>query len=280
MSTENASIPTPAPEQGSGQPAAPQGEDSAGAPNLSVEATRAEADREPCQEARTSFQLQDQILEQVHDGVETHFVSRARDGSEVRVESHLDEQTGRLLVPLSPDELRWSGVLLPTGPELYGTTEELDAAILAHVRRYVKLPREIEPVVPIFIRATWLYDRGRTVPYLRISGPPGSGKSRASRVIPGQLCQKPYITNAATTVAALFRNMGKVGLHTLVLDEAEYDKDNDMQKAITQILKVGFERGGRVERVAEVGALGREAALRRALRCVQPEDHRRNQPCS
>jgi len=255
MSSDNAVNPTPAPEQGSGQPTAPHGERSAGPPKVSADATGADADREPRREARTSFLLQDLVLEQVYDGVATRFISRGRDGSEVSVDSHLDARAGRLLVPLSPDELRWSSVLLPARPEAYGTTAELDAAILAHVRRYVRLPREIEPVVPIFIRATWLYDRNRTVPYLRISGPPGSGKSRASRVI-GHLCQKPYVTNASTTVSALFRNMGKLGLHTLVLDEAEHDKDNEMQKAITQILKVGFERGGRVERVAETAPSG------------------------
>lgn len=247
--------PAPAPEQGSGQPAAQQHSVPNGAPTGPPEVGTKGPAKESRPEAGTSFTFADCILEQVRDGDKTQFVSRTRDGSESEVGCHYVEDTDRLLVPLSPDELKWSNVLLPTCPEPYGSTDDLDASILAHVRRYVKLPRAIEPVIPIFIRATWLYDRNRTVPYLRISGPAGSGKSRASRVI-GHLCQKPYLTNASTTVAAIFRNMGKLGLHTLVLDEAEYDKDNEMQRAITQILRVGFERGGRVERVAEIAPSG------------------------
>lgn len=204
----------------------------------------------PSEVRAASFVLKDRILEQVVRGNETSLVEWRSDGSHSRCSWYDNPETGKRLMPLTFQELAWARVVLPSEPKPYGSTEELDERLLAHIRKYTRVPAHVEPILPLFIRASWLIERSRTAPYLRLTGLPGSGKSRTSKVI-GHLCMKPYVTNGSTTEASLFRNMDKLGVCTIVLDEAEHDKDNSAKKAIIALLKVGFEHDGEVERANE-----------------------------
>jgi hypothetical protein len=62
------------------------------------------------------------------------------------------------------------GLWLPSAPATYGTVEELDTALISHIRRHVSLPAPVLPLMALYVRYTWLADRSRTAPYLRFIG--------------------------------------------------------------------------------------------------------------
>ncbi len=191
---------------------------------------------------------QNVLLETINvDGV-PQFAMRDRGGASEVVPNISGD--GCTIVPLSTDCQRQSRVILPTGLSHYGSAAELDARAEAFVTGFCALPKEVEWLVPLFIRCTWLPEWSRTAPILRLSGSQGSGKSRARRVI-GKLCRKPYETNGSTTVAAFMRNMDRLGTCTAILDETEYDPSSEMQRALRQVLKIGFDDDGEIERCTE-----------------------------
>ncbi len=49
-------------------------------------------------------------------------------------------------------------------------------------------------IVPYYILLTYVYDNFPEIPYLRVIGDYGSGKSRFMRVV-GSVCYSPIITN-------------------------------------------------------------------------------------
>ncbi|HEY2955521.1 MAG TPA: hypothetical protein VGK89_09785 [Candidatus Eisenbacteria bacterium] len=207
---------------------------------------------------RVSWKSQAVLVEQLVTGDKAEFIVRHRNGTVDRVESfELDE--GRVLKPLpieDLDALRWthfdrSIILIPTSPARYGTIDNLDRRIKEHVARYSVVPAEIEPVLSLYVRGTWLADRSQTAPYLRLTGPHSSGKSRTSRVV-GHLCRKPYLTNSTASEASLNRTMEMLGLCTTIIDENEYDRGSETQVAMNKMLRVGFETNGSVERCDEV----------------------------
>jgi hypothetical protein len=207
-----------------------------------------------------AFLLKDRLLETVLTPEGPRFVMVERDGTLGRVlavasgpllmEYWLDDVAKVHYEPITVRHIRSSNVKLPTTPEPYETTAQLDAAITAFVRKYVVLPADIEPLIPVFVRATWLAERSRTAPILRLSGLPGSGKSRAAKVL-ASISMKPYVTNGNTTPPSLFRNIDRIGVGTTILDENEFNNDSDMHRTLVQVLKIGFEAGGEIERCAE-----------------------------
>jgi hypothetical protein len=187
-----------------------------------------------------------------------YFVSRSRSGAQERITGYPATGDPKFEpMPLDDlDALRLrhlgrSTILLPGPPKPYGTVEELDQRIIDHFQRYVAVPPGVLPILPLYVRYTWLADRFQTAPYLYLTGPSGSGKSRTSQVI-GHICRRPYMTNSTASEAALNRTIEMLGVCTTVIDENEYEETSDAQRAITKMLRVGFEANGAVERCDEV----------------------------
>ncbi|NBP23510.1 MAG: hypothetical protein EBU81_02915, partial [Proteobacteria bacterium] len=78
------------------------------------------------------------------------------------------------------------------------------------------------------------------VPYIAVSGPMGSGKSRILELLQ-QVVFRPLLTSS-TSEAAVFRSLHAFG-HTALLDEAERLHDPEMQGVLTNLL-AGYKRGG------------------------------------
>lgn len=132
-------------------------------------------------------------------------------------------------------------VLFPSaiGPEV--PPLELRRRIQAFIRKYLDIPRVYERLASYYVMFTWLYDCFRTVPYLRVLGDSGTGKSRFLDTI-GLLCYRPIKTMGATTPAPIFRLLDKYK-GTLILDEADFKKGSDTSADIIKIINVGFSRG-------------------------------------
>ena len=87
---------------------------------------------------------------------------------------------------------------------------------------------------------TWGYDVFNELPYLRVRGQYGSGKSRFLLTV-GSLCFKPIFASGASTVSPIFRLIDQIG-GTLVVDEADFWA-SDERAEITKILNNGNARG-------------------------------------
>jgi hypothetical protein len=163
-----------------------------------------------------------------------------------------DAGDGRRLVPPSPRNnlLAHRVVLLPSGADEYGTKSELLSRVLAFLHRYVDLTPVFAQVVAHYVLLTWVYDAFQEVPYLRVRGEPGSGKTRLLRVA-GSICCRPIFASGASTVSPIFRLLDSVR-GTLVLDEADFRVSDD-KAMITKILNNGHAKGFPVLRSEQQG---------------------------
>jgi hypothetical protein len=182
------------------------------------------------------------ILETVVDpeAKRTSFVL-AKDGEWRSADSVPIDSSARF-VPYSPRNnlLAHQVVLLPSEPEEYGSEEVLLREIESFIHRYVDVSPLFEKIACYYVLLTWIYDRFNELPYLRLRGEPGSGKTRFMLTV-GSLCYKPIFASGASTVSPLFRILDSFR-GTLVIDEGDF-RLSDEQAEIVKILNNGNAKG-------------------------------------
>jgi hypothetical protein len=190
------------------------------------------------------------LVETVYDATAhtTRFVV-AENGS-IRETAYIDLPDGRRLAPISGQNnlLTHGVVLLPSAPVDFGTKAELLASLQAFIHEYVDLTPLFERIAAHYIVLSWLYDSLHEMPYLRVRGEPGSGKTRFLLTI-GSLCYKPIFASGASTVSPIFRMLDLVR-GTLVFDEADF-RFSDERAEVVKILNNGTTRGFPVLRVEQ-----------------------------
>ena len=146
------------------------------------------------------------------------------------------------LVPYSPQNnlLRNDVVLFPSEPEEYGSEEELLREIEAFIHRYVDLSPLFEKTAAYYVLLTWVYDDFNELPYLRVRGDPGSGKTRFLLTV-GSLCYKPIFASGASTVSPIFRMLDAFR-GTLIIDEGDF-RQSDEHAEVVKIFNNGNARG-------------------------------------
>ena len=152
---------------------------------------------------------------------------------------------GLKYAPISGDELTEGAVLLPSGLESYEDEKTLIAEIQAHIHKYVDVSPFFETISAYYILLSWLYDRVNTLPYLRVLGDTGTGKSRFLDTV-GRLCYKATIVSGAITPAPIYRLIRK-WQGTIIIDEGDF-RASDEKNEVVKILNCGFERGRPVVR--------------------------------
>src|SRR5712691_4326992 len=147
-----------------------------------------------------------------------------------------------LLVPYSPRNnlLAHEVVLLPSEPSEYGSDDTLLTEITSFIHRYVDVSTLFEKIASYYVLLTWVYDGFNELPYLRLRGEPGSGKTRFMLTV-GSLCYKPIFASGASTVSPLFRILDSFR-GTLVIDEGDF-RLSDEQAEIVKILNNGNAKG-------------------------------------
>src|SRR5262249_23118959 len=145
------------------------------------------------------------------------------------------DQTGDRFVPYSRNNslIRNHVVLFPQGPEEYGTKADLLSSIAVYIDRYVDLSAEFLRLAAHYVLLTWVHDRFNELPYLRLRGDFGTGKTRFLLVV-GSICYKPIFASGASTVSPLF-HMLDAFRGTLLIDEADF-RFSDEKAQITKIL--------------------------------------------
>jgi hypothetical protein len=159
------------------------------------------------------------------------------------------------LVPYSAgNNLVCNGVVLfPSGPEEYGSEAELVHDIQGFIHRYVDVAPLYEEIASYYVLLTWVYDAFNELPYLRLRGDFGSGKTRFLLTV-GALCYKPIFASGASTVSPLFRLL-KTFRGTLILDESDW-RFSDEKAEVVKILNNGSGKGFPVLRSEPTGSRG------------------------
>ena len=181
----------------------------------------------------------------------------AKDG-QVRYETSIMDD-GKRLVPYSPENnlLKNEVVLFPSEAAEYESEQALIAEIRAFIHRYVDVSPLFEEIASYYVLFTWVYDAFNELPYLRLRGDTGTGKTRFL-LTAGALCYKPIYASGASTVSPLFRILDSVR-GTLIIDEGDF-RFSDEKAEIVKILNNGNARGFPVLRSESVN--GREFSPR------------------
>ena len=136
--------------------------------------------------------------------------------------------------------IRHGVVLFPEKPDEFETVSLLLDEIRTFISDYVVLSESFGLLASYYVLLSWIYDAYRELPYLRVRGDYGTGKTRFLQVV-GSLCYKPIFASGASTVAPLFHTLDAFR-GTLVLDEGDFDR-SDEKADIVKILNNGNAQG-------------------------------------
>src|SRR5258708_1076722 len=149
---------------------------------------------------------------------------------------------GHDVVPYSPHNnlIRPRVGLFPSEPAEYGSVSDLVAEVRAFIHRYVDVSPVFETVATYYVLLSWVYDAFNELPYLRVRGDFGSGKTRFLLTV-GSLCYKPIFASGASTVSPLFRILDAFR-GTMIIDEGDF-RFSDERAEIIKILNNGNAKG-------------------------------------
>lgn len=166
----------------------------------------------------------------------------SRFGGLWNIEQSVRIETGETLVPYSARNnlIANECVLLPRRPVEYGFKDELLADIRDFLHRYVDLSPLFEEIAAHYALMTWVHDAFGELPYLRLRGDYGTGKTRALLAI-GSICYRPFFASGASTTSPIFHTLNAFG-GTLVLDEADLPA-SDTRADLVKILNNGTVQG-------------------------------------
>lgn len=146
------------------------------------------------------------------------------------------------LVPYSASNslLQHGVVLFPSAPADYGSEAVLVSEIETYIHKYVDLTAAFQRIAAHYVLLSWVYDHFNEVPYLRVRGDYGTGKSRFLLVV-GSIMYKPIFASGASTVSPVFHMLDQFR-GTLVLDEADF-RFSDEKAEMVKILNNGNAQG-------------------------------------
>jgi hypothetical protein len=154
----------------------------------------------------------------------------------------IEDDAGRMLVPYAFDNnlMRNNVVLFARWPEECGSQKELAEEVRAFIHRYVDLSDGFERVASYYVLFTWVHDSFNELPYLRVRGDYGSGKTRFLLTI-GAICYRPIFASGASTLSPIFHMLDLFG-GTLIVDEADF-RYSDEKADMVKIFNNGNVRG-------------------------------------
>lgn len=163
-------------------------------------------------------------------------------GEEPEIVSSIGAPGGECLVPYAAANnlIRSGCVLLPSVVGAFDGKAALLEEVREYLHRYVDLSPAFEEIAAYYILLSWVFDAFNELPYLRLRGDYGTGKTRALLAI-GSICYRPFFASGASTVSPIFHVLDRFG-GTLVLDEADL-RFSDATADLTKILNNGTVRG-------------------------------------
>src|SRR6266849_4797873 len=123
-------------------------------------------------------------------------------------------------VPAQNNLIKHGVIVLPDAPYLESGLDSIFDDIAAYIARYVDVSDRFRKLAAAYVVLTWVYDAFNEVPYLRLRGEYGTGKTRALIVI-GSICHKAFFASGASTVSPIFHALDTFR-GTLIFDEADF----------------------------------------------------------
>lgn len=178
------------------------------------------------------------LLELVYDPQKQRTGLAVWDGRNWSIKDSVTLPSGECLVPYSASNnlIKNDVVLLPQEPAESGSDGELIRDIQAFIHRYVDVSPRFEQIAASYVLFSWIYDRFNALPYLRLRGDYGSGKTRFLLTV-GSLCYRPMFASAASSMSAVFRTVDAFR-GTLIVDEADF-RFSDETSEIIKLLNHG-----------------------------------------
>ena len=166
----------------------------------------------------------------------------SRFGGLWNIEQEVRVGAGEVLVPYgaSNNLIAHECVLFASKPEHHGDKDTLLSDIEGYLERYVVLSPVFLRMAAHYILLSWVYDAFNELPYLRLQGDYGTGKTRGLLAI-GLISYKPFFASGASTVSPLFHILDVFG-GTLVCDEADF-RFSDATSELVKILNNGTMSG-------------------------------------
>jgi len=192
--------------------------------------------------------LQDgSIVEMLYDAKECASKLAVYKDGKIALEDKVRVNGMTVFTPFAPNQdiLRNKYVLFPSRVGDYQSNEALYYEVRAFIDKYVQLPEEFLSVVAVYVMLSWVYDKFQNIPYLRVVGLFGTGKSRLLSAA-GHLCYKTVMAGGSISNAALFRTLDLFN-PTLVFDEAELSEKESAD--MRQVLRQGYSAGTPVSRM-------------------------------
>ena len=149
-------------------------------------------------------------------------------------------ETPKAIYLPTDDRLVGEVVHFATTATPYDSQARLFSEIRSFVHRYLELPADFEEIASLYVLLTWVYEFAPSIPYLRVIGDWGTGKTRFLQVV-GSVCFRPTFASGATTPAPIFRILEQFR-GTLVLDEADF-KDSSSWVEMVKLLNNGYRPG-------------------------------------
>lgn len=156
------------------------------------------------------------------------------------VKKHYRYQTKRFTFVPTDDSLVGEVVHFASGVSPYESQSLLFKEIQAFIHHYIELPSDFEEIAALYVLLSWVYEFAPSIPYLRVLGDWGSGKTRFLQVV-GSVCFRPMFVSGATTPSPVFRILERFK-GTLVLDEADF-KDSSAWVEMVKVLNNGYRPG-------------------------------------
>ncbi|MBI1974313.1 MAG: hypothetical protein HYS51_00415 [Candidatus Zambryskibacteria bacterium] len=163
-------------------------------------------------------------------------------GGNIRYEQVFPVSKYQTLVPYSPNNnlIRNRIVLFPSETVEYESEERLIKDIRAFIHRYVDVSPLFESITVYYILLSWVYEAFNELPYLRVRGDFGSGKTRFL-LIAGAIMFRPIFASGASSISPIFRILDS--FHgTLLIDEGDF-RMSDEKAELVKILNNGNSRG-------------------------------------
>jgi len=171
-----------------------------------------------------------------------------KDGA-VSIDTSYARPSGEKMEPISSTNnlIKHGVVVFAENPEPYESIEQLINKIQTHIYQYVDISDHFRKIASYYVLLTWVYDAFNELPYLRLRGDFGSGKTRALFVI-GSLCNKAFFASGASTVSPIFHTLDTFR-GTLIFDEADF-RFSDEKSELVKIFNNGNVKGFPVLRTA------------------------------
>jgi hypothetical protein len=184
------------------------------------------------------------------DGSGTRFCL-FRPGSEEHTFLDYLELSGRIVKPTASEWVRYKALSLPSEPDFSDVDGSgLFAGICSYLENWFAGDAPLLFVSTLYILLSWRVHMVHELPYLRVLGEPGTGKSRWLTAM-SQVCYRATQPTVDITEASLFRLLKDAPDATLAIEEA--DRRTAYDDPVNQVLRAGFERGRYVWRSDPVG---------------------------